>query len=192
MTPIEERFKVDTEKHEMTVLHDDGLYRHLRFRQPANSFYWFDLITVPGTLVFQGDGTSFTFRRVEDMFTFFRNRQVNPQYWAEKLTSGADVTQFDSDLFATRVKEMFVDAARIDGVPAGTGAALLRDVLDEVSYCDERGAHELLAGFEHKGFHFSDTWDMSFRDYDWWFLWALHGIVWGIGQYDKQQVKVQP
>jgi hypothetical protein len=33
-------------------------------------------------------------------------------------------------------------------------------------------------------FRFEDTWEWSFKDYDWWFLWACQAIVWGIAQYD--------
>src|SRR3954463_11871038 len=84
------RFARDTADHQMTIVHDDGLYRHLRFRNPNRTWnYWFDLITYPGGLTFQGDGESFTFRRLEDMFEFFRqpaNATINPSYWGEKLT----------------------------------------------------------------------------------------------------------
>jgi hypothetical protein len=197
MSDIAARFARDTADHQMTVLRDEGLYRHLAFRrmvwrpplrepQPT-SLYWFDLITVPGALIFQGDGDSFVFRRIEDMLDFFRGPvgQINPGYWAEKLTSGHDqVMRYDEDLFVTRVKEAFVDAARHGGVPAGTGRALRDEVLSEDVIFDEYTARAALDGFEHKGFRFHDTWEWDFRDYHWWFLWALHAIVWGIAQYD--------
>src|SRR3954466_1726422 len=80
--------RTPTRPHEVTVLHDDGLYRHLRFRSPDHSAYWFDLITVPGCLIFRGDGDSFVFSRTEDMFGFFRSSRegsINPTYWSEKL-----------------------------------------------------------------------------------------------------------
>ena len=78
--------------HEMTVLHDDGLYRHLRFTamhlcndaewRTTNGFYWFDLATWPGTLTINGDCGTYTFSRTTDMFEFFRSRYgistVNP------------------------------------------------------------------------------------------------------------------
>jgi len=69
-----ERFKRDTKDHEMTVLHEDGLYRHLRFRKPAGGYseYWFDLVTWPGVLVIRGDMETFAFSRTEDMLAFFR------------------------------------------------------------------------------------------------------------------------
>jgi hypothetical protein len=207
-TDISDRFAADTAEHTMTVLHDDGLYRHLRFqrtwwqpplaRQQTSGMYRFDLITVPGTLIFQGDGDSFVFSRIEDMFDFFRSNpdrkthQINPRYWSEKLTSGRDkVMKYDQETFEARVKEAFVDAARYGGVPAGTGKALRRDVLEADTYY-EQGAREALDTFEHEGFRFHDTWEWSFKDYDWWFLWACHGIVWGIAQYDASRVAASP
>jgi hypothetical protein len=58
-TDIAERFAKETAEHDMEIVHDDGLYRHLRFRHQGpnySSWYWFDLITVPGSLIFRGDG----------------------------------------------------------------------------------------------------------------------------------------
>src|SRR5580692_6155935 len=92
---VAECFQRDTANHEMTVLHDDGLYRHLRFmqvitdeltgKQSRSSFYWFDLVTWPGNLVINGDMETFAFARSDDMFGFFRGDRINPGYWAEKV-----------------------------------------------------------------------------------------------------------
>ena len=198
---IATRFARETADHRMTVLHDDGLYRHLRFQEHVwrpplidpvpRSFYWFDLITVPGSLIFRGDGESFVFARVEDMFKFFRGPagRINPGYWSEKLTSAREVRKYDRDIFEQRVKEAFVDAVRDREAPAGLGRAVREQILDpDGLFTDgagtEESAHQILRDFEFKGFCFSDTWEWDFRDYDWWFLWSLHAIVWGIAQYD--------
>lgn len=194
MTEINEiaaRFARDTAEHQMTVLRDDGLYRHLRFRGDR-IFYWFDLITVPGTLIFQGDGQSYVFSRTEDMFEFFRGPvgRINPQYWAEKLTStrhGREgVKIYDEKLFRQRVIESFADSVQYEGVPRGTGRALREQVLDNEDGMlgFELEARQVLDAFEHDGFRFADTWEWDFRDYDWWFLWACQAIVWGIVCYD--------
>jgi hypothetical protein len=192
---IAERFKNDTAKHEMTVLHDDGLYRHLRFMQPrpGSSCYWFDLITVPGTLIFQGDGETFAFRRIEDMFAFFRQSTdggINPWYWSEKLTSDRDsVMKFSSDLFAEAVARELVDAEK--DWP-GVTEAWAEHVGEWSEYnTDHEGeARRALDEFDFepeddsKPFRFGDTYEWQLRDFGWWFLWACHGIVWGIAQYD--------
>lgn len=178
---IAERFARETAQHQMTVLHDDGLYRHLRFRatwwqppllkQQTSSFYWFDLITIPGALTFQGDGTSYVFSRIADMFEFFRSPvgRVNPGYWSEKLTStrnGQDgVKVYDEKLFRQHVIEDFVEHARSrgyttragkvvsGGVPRGTGKALREQVLDDPDgmLAFEPDARRIIDEFQHGG-----------------------------------------
>lgn len=83
-------FTADCADHEMTVLHEDGLYRHLRFRSDG-SLTRFDLITWPGSLTIQGGHGTYTFSRETDMFGFFRQSNgVNVDYWAEKTAGGRD------------------------------------------------------------------------------------------------------
>jgi hypothetical protein len=201
------RFQRETAHHRMTVLHDDGLYRHLHFQQyewrpplvrpVTSSMYWFDLITVPGALIFRGDGESFVFARDTDMFEFFRGPvgQINASYWAEKLTSHRDgVMRYDVDIYEATVKEAFVDAVRGGDAPPGLGMAVRRDLLESYDYFTgyEDGARQALDAFEFKGFRFESTYEWNLRDYDWWFLWALHGIVWGIAQYDAAKAAAAP
>lgn len=208
MTPedIALRFAAETSAHQMTVLHDEALYRHLRFRNPASSFYWFDLITWPGNLVFRGDGTSYAFARETDMFEFFRfsRGRINPGYWSEKLTSDRDsIKRYDQEIFEAKVKEAFVEAVRDGRAPRGLGKAVREEILDTEEIGWEDGAHRVLRDFaffknpadrydyrKSPDFQFNDAWEWSFRDYDWWFLWACHGIAWGISQYDAARVAV--
>jgi hypothetical protein len=233
---IAERFAKETAAHEMTVLHDDGLYRHLKFSNPERRWsYWFDLITVPGALIFRGDGESFVFSRFTDMFEFFRSGirkdgslHINPHYWAEKLTSDRDsVMKYDQNLFERQVKEYVADAIRERVAPRGISRAV-KDLLEDGDISWEDGARRALEDFEFgagfqptcgcgwkgqlredeydalkesrshraigaahhtitghvEGFTFEDVWEWSFKDYDWWFLWACRAIVWGIQQYD--------
>lgn len=84
-------FKRTTREHELEVLHDEGLYRHLRCAAPRTYCYGFDIITWPGHLVIAGDIGDWTFQRVDDMFSFFRSDggRINPDYWSEKVQVGA-------------------------------------------------------------------------------------------------------
>jgi hypothetical protein len=72
-----EQFLKDVATHSMKVERDDGVYRHLKFRGPESNSWnlWFDIITWPQCLVINGDMGSWTFARVNDMFTFFRHGQ---------------------------------------------------------------------------------------------------------------------
>ncbi|MFF5977147.1 hypothetical protein ACFY7C_37245 [Streptomyces sp. NPDC012769] len=185
---VEERFRKDTAGHELRILHDDGLYRHLLLRNLRGSEYWYELITWPGSLAIRGDvGDGYTFTRLTDMFEFFRSERggINPHYWAEKLGGGRrSVKEYSEDLFRQRVVEQFVSDARWEGVPPGTGKALRTWVLDE-DLSDERQARNVLEDFAHEGYEFSDTWEWDFHDYDPAFLWCCHAIVAGIAQYDR-------
>lgn len=186
---IAARFARDTAGHEMTVLHDDGLYRHLRFNNPQYGEYWFDLITWPGSLVMRGDvGDGYIFTRLPDMFEFFRADRrwgINPHYWAEKLGGGRQsVKEYSETAFRQIVGELFVDAVRFNDAPRGIGKAVRAEILDQ-DLSDEGEARKLLESFEYQGFDFGETWEFSFSDYDSSFLWCCHAIVWGIGRYDK-------
>jgi hypothetical protein len=108
------RFVRETADHKMAVLHDDGLYRHLRFSSPKNPFYWFDLITTPWVFLFRGDGESFVFTATEDMLGwFFRNSQgagdsthIQPDHWSSKLASDRDsVKEFSQERFDMEAAE---------------------------------------------------------------------------------------
>lgn len=116
-------FPRDTAEHRMRVVLDHGLYRHLRFRDLRTGFNWFDLITVPGALIYQGDmGGGYVFHRLEDMFAFFRGSasqgQPNLHYWSGKVVSatgpgGVDTLRvYDSELMAAAINaevEEFVE-----------------------------------------------------------------------------------
>ncbi len=199
---IAARFARDIAQHRMTVLQDDGHYRHLRFMQPpsGSSCYWFDLITVPGALIFQGDGETFAFRRTEDMFQFFRSgiwrdgsHHIHPSYWSEKLTIDRDsVMTYSEELFKGQVAEELKIAEEFYPGVTAAWQEKAEGFLAEYNTEHEETAREALRDFEYlevdqtgEAFSFSDTWEWEFRDYDWWYLWACHAIVWGIARYDR-------
>jgi len=206
------RFQREVASHRMTVLHDDGLYRHLRFREhrlcndaqyrPGSSFYWFDLITWPGCLAIHGDCGSYVFSREQDMFTFFRGSRINPQYWAEKVCSGREgLRRYDEGVFRNCVLEDFTDAARNGGVPRGLGRAVREEILGSEETYYEVGARQVLDSFSYyvnekdqydprkqPDFQFDGIWEWDLTDWDWQFLWCCHAIQWGISQYDRRLV----
>lgn len=98
-------FNRDTKDHVLTILRDDGLYRHIRYAKPGCSFHHVEVITFPGYLAYVGDMGAFTFQRLPDMFRFFRSptgdvRHINPGYWSEKLEAvdrSCNYREFDRD-----------------------------------------------------------------------------------------------
>ena len=163
-TEAAERFQRETATHKMTVLRDDGLYRHLRFSahhlcndaeyRPTSSFYWFDLITWPGNLTVNGDCGTFTFSRLTDMFEFFRSKYgISPQYWAEKVRGETRVKSYSEDKFRALVADEVEEAAK--GWP-GLAEAVEHDFYRETVSWDmtyditnEDGARRALSEFEH-------------------------------------------
>lgn len=196
------RFLRDTEDHQMSVLLDHGIYRHLRFKAPGTGMYWFDVITWPGSLTINGDMGSYTFSRLEDMFEFFGGREpgyVNKGYWAEKLVAvdkQSPAKEFDEDLFTLRVLEDFWEQ-REDFEPAEARQiweAIREQIFDEYAFrYTAHQCHELLNHFVSPipGFGYSDSWEWgSFDDYGIHFVWCLHAITHAIRTYRATQQEV--
>lgn len=198
-TYARKRFERDTQHHTMRVLHDDGLYRHLLFRDPERSMYWYEIITWPGALTIRGDMGDYVFVRMVDMFEFFglTGAGVNPQYWAEKVTAGTDRVMAYSEKKARQLVTEHVDQLA-EGLSTGLAKAFRKAVDSEV--------------LAHPEFDFQDGAAMLLRDFDWgrgdnrrtlvdilwdgWepqeytthYLWCCHAIVHAIAQYEAAKV----
>jgi len=194
---IAERFKRNTASHEMTVLLEDGLYRHLVFADPKGGFYRFDLITWPHNLMVRGDGFSFAFSiyptaDIFDMFKASSHDGINPGYWQEKVTAGrGDVKAWSEDKFRAWVVDEATSAeARYPGLVDAVDAQILRSDEHTTEY---RGSAEYaVASFSHGDYRlrFPDEWEESFDDFSWEYLFACHAIIWGISQYDAARKAV--
>lgn len=188
---IAERFKRDTANHVMTVLHEDGLYRHLRFANPERgSFGAFELITWPYNLVVKTGWTfHFDIDATPDMLDLFRNTafsgEINPSYWQEKVRAGRDeIEGFDENLFEQQVKQHVVEAIRNGDAPRGIGREVSRDIFEWGDISHEAGARAELEAFSYEGWTFGETWEWNFADYTPGFLWSCHAIRHGIDVYD--------
>jgi hypothetical protein len=180
-------FAVNTAGHELTILHDDGLYRHIRMGKPDTGLYRYELITWPGHLAVGGDMDYYVFSRVLDMFTFFRGREINPHYWSEKVKDGGRerTREHSEDAFKARVMEELkhLPAPNLTTEQREARAELLERMADGDAHHPET-ARELLADAERAGL-FSDTWEWNFADWDYHFVYCLHAIVAGIKAYDE-------
>lgn len=194
---IAARFARETANHKMTVLLDDGLYRHLRFMN-GGDLYWYDISTTPGQLTFSGDGDSFVFRLAPDMFDMFRQSadsgDINATYWAEKCRSG-NARSYSRERFEECVwkqvaeREQYYRALRDD---------VQHEIFDGEQFNVDYEADALMAvlGYRYhlvkdrndRGnwdtFRFRRIHDWELRDFDWWFLFACFAIKDAIAQYD--------
>lgn len=187
------RFEAETKQHEMTVLLDQGLYRHLKFQGPRNELYWFEIVTAPGQLTFSGDGDSFVFRATEDMFELFRQSTasggINAGYWAQKVRTG-NAKSYSRKRFEAQVEKQIAAAeARFPGLRDDVEEEVYDSALYDVSY--ESSAFMAVLGYEYQApestgdpFRFRYVYEWDLQDLDWWFLFACHAVVDGIRRYD--------
>lgn len=192
----EQQFISDIAKHQMHILRDEGVYRHLRFKALGTGIMQFDLITWPGSLCYTGDMGSYLFQRTEDMFRFFRADQIrtsprmartlfiNPGYWSEKLQAvdrGDGFETYSPDRFRRVINE------RLDDV--GASDSLRADVEDGVlCHADdgEYAARQAVEEYNNDHFQFSGFWEERLQDYTYRFIWCCYALAWGIKEYDKE------
>lgn len=199
---VASRFQEDVASHQLHVLHDNGVYRHLRFQRPTTRTYFFDLVTWPWHLAITGDMGAHVFCRLEDMFEFFRDPNnygdgINPQYWAEKVISGKDdVKRYDQDIFQAVI---LAEAAEHESQFPGLVKVVNNEIFHEwrgVEWSCEEIALQAMSTFEFPPlprnpdvpvFQFEATADYDFRDWTYHYLWCCHAIRWGVAQYDRRK-----
>jgi hypothetical protein len=198
-------FLRDVANHVATVIRDDGVYRHVRFKNPGTSAYYFDLVTWPGYLAYSGDMGCYVFSRLNDMFEFFRDDRpeegkirINLSYWSEKLQAvdgnrrAGGAKAFCEEKFTKVIKEQLVCWMREDGLDRDgrreLRKAVTEDVLDRIDSGDEhysyQAANEFSVEIDGNEFRFEDLWDHDFTDYTSHFVWCCYALAWGIQQYD--------
>ena len=185
----EERFLRDVAKHELIVIRDDGVNRHIRFKQPDSSMMFFDLITWPGFLCYCGDMGTYVFQRTNDMFGFFRKGGrldgIDHHYWAEKIQAAdrEGVREFSQAKFQAMVLSWVDDSEENDKPDSDDEDAVAKHaaaytelraaVKHDVLGADDNGTrcYDAASEFNHTGdawekfhgkdsaFEFSDVWD---------------------------------
>lgn len=175
--------------HGLTILHDDGLYRHIRLSKPGTNAESFSLVTWPGYLCFCGDMGDYTFSRLDDMFKFFRSEEleINPSYWAEKCEAmdRDGVKEFSPGKFVEALRQEMEDGEFSDDAKRVVELGLIPYGED-----GEEIALMEVARFNYEGYDFPDFYEHDLREFTWRFLFCCYAIVWGIGKYDKSREKV--
>jgi hypothetical protein len=173
----ESRFPEDIAKHQMTIIREDGVYRHLRCAQPGTRNMSFDILTWPGYLAFVGDMGDYVFNRVEDMLTFFRHNKINPGYWAEKVQAqdkDSGIEEYSEDLARAWVKQSLDD---------GEAPQEVREQADMIDYSN--GDARFYDSVDAVGWDgFADHWEANVRDYTYRYIWCCLALVWAVKQYD--------
>lgn len=192
------RFNKNIKKHKMTILKDDGLYRHLHFADPQDSHYWFDIVTYPHNLIISGDRNTFHFSRIEDMFKFFimddrdfnKKNVINPHYWSEKIKGGKDhIEVYSEDAVKAYVKERFKNYTEDHGIRGEEKKELWEKIQENIlDYPDDQhNVYKNLYHFDGNNM-FEDT-DFNFNEFSLSYIWCCYAIVWGITKYNKLKGK---
>ena len=195
MTTGTEDFKRDIANHQMHVIRDDGVNRHIRFKRPGTGCMHFDLITWPGYLCYTGDMGTYVFARLEDMFVFFRRRivdtpyRMDKHYWAEKVQAQDrdGITEYSPECFKANIKDhlqSYCDGMS-DDERAELTAEVKSDVLDWNADESEHEAVKAAMNFTFNGKHvFEDFWHYDNKAYTHRFEWCCHALEWAIDTYD--------
>lgn len=192
------RFLRHVANHQMEIVRDEDLYRHLKFAEPGAWHRWFEILTWPGRLCITGDMGTFVFTRLPDMFVFFRSTpqpdrpdalRVNPSYWAEKsIAADRDgIKQWSTDKFKAKLSRWFEDQE----ISESLWHAIAQNVLARA----DDGEHEAMSAainFEYDDRPvFQDFWEVDCKEYTFTYLWCLYAIVWGIRQYDAAKINTK-
>lgn len=194
----EEEFLKDVSAHAMTVLRDDGVHRHIRFKRPGDSAFWFDVISWPGSLCIDGDMGTYVFRRLDDMFEFFRTDRrdahklgINPGYWGEKLQATArhgGYRKFCPELACEAIKSRFDDWVESEEPTEDAKAKIWAAIEEDVLSCKDDDPHNFMDAihfFNLDGFEFTDFWEVQTEDFTYHFIWCCYAIAWGVKTYDE-------
>jgi hypothetical protein len=194
----------------MKVLLDNGIYRHLHFKNsdPKWGFnQWFEIVTWPGYLSYSGDMGCFVFSRLTDMFEFFRHSPLNEReslyinidYWAEKLeavdrlggrTPGAEA--FSAEKAEARIHEEVNQWIEDYSLSKKEQTELRVEIQNEVLWALNDSESELYRALREFSYEikdekleFQDSWEWDLKEYTGRFIWCCYALAWGIRQYDK-------
>jgi len=199
----QESFLRDVKDHELIIIKDSGIDRHIRLKAHDSMCAYFDLITWKGHLCYTGDMGSYLFSRTEDMFKFFRSDKENEipnfNYWAEKVLASdknSGIKEYSQEVFEQYIKEWRLDHVR-EMFSSNTGDKQLRrkfwetvqsEILNK-EYEQEYSARQLIEdwNYYHKEDQYGDFWETDLMDWTYRYKWACWAIQWAIREYDKKK-----
>lgn len=168
----------------LTVLHDEGQYRHLHVTPSDTRALWtgFDVITWPGHIALTGDlGDGWVFTRYgqDDMaYWVSGTHPSNYGYWAEKLVRAcrSSPTEFSPKLFLRTLDEYLRD--QVDN-------SAWQLFMDEAKSVED--THEAITFLRGISLDLPDLYEyIEFEDYTYSFKRACHQISWTVQTYLDQ------
>lgn len=209
---IETRFRDDIKDHQMHVLMDNGLHRHLKFQREDSSCYHFNITTWPGHLAISGDMGTWVFARLPDMFDFFLERPdpkntdgltINTGYWAEKLQAydrQGDWKVFSNAELESVMRQQLRNWVQDYDVPKGVAELAWERIEEDILIADnDIEAHEMARDFifsrkvggTQYQLDFADSWELCFLAPRHHYIWCCYAIVYAIRCYNQRNSKAQ-
>lgn len=121
-----ELFRDGVKDHELKIVHDDGLYKHLVMRTKDSWAWAWEIVTWPGSLAIRGDiGRKLVFTRENDMLAWFGGRyvgrhyedgspRINPSYWAEKTGVMDSLQRYSPKVFGSAARDIAVEYMELE------------------------------------------------------------------------------
>lgn len=193
--PTHNEFLESVANHQMKVIRDSGIYRHIHFSSPDDMNKHFDLITYPDHLVYSGDMGCYVFKRSNDMFRWFYKDELgcpDVSYREEKLQAssvyGDGHKVFCSQTFADAIRDEIKE--QLSDLGASELGELSSDLIDDLhdKICNslgEESAREEVYEFncDHDQVDLDDSWEVSGELFTGYFIWACYAIEWGVKKY---------
>lgn len=188
---VAERFLKDVAEHEINIVSECGLTRHITFKKPDSFHYGFHIVTWPGYLAISGDAGCYVFARLPDMFQFFRGNGISPSYWGEKLEATdrhGGYEEFSKEMFHDAIKRDFEGWHFASDEDRAKAWSKLQDS-DLAEDSEPESLNDAIGtAMAYKcpvsGQRFIDFWDHHLQDYTFRFLWCCHAIQWAVSKYD--------
>ncbi|ENX48284.1 hypothetical protein F886_00085 [Acinetobacter sp. NIPH 542] len=199
-TPTLESFLDDVKDHVLTINLDQGVFRDITLKRPNSGSFYYNITTRPGHLMISGDMGTFVFKRLEDMFNFFRDEndsyQINTGYWEEKLEAGCKrggVKEFSSDVAKDILLELLDE--HLKGIDSGDYDRDNRDEKEAIEEIEnlislaESDEYDFIAEIRNwdndsNNVEINDWWEWDFTEYSYHYIWCLYAIVHAIKLYD--------
>jgi hypothetical protein len=183
-----EEFLKNVKDHEMTILKDDGEYRHLRFKRADSGQYYFDIVTFPYHLVITGNMGEYVFGPCDDILRIFRGHELEDlslYYFNQKCLAGHK-SEWSSDVFWDEVRGILEEPCEESGMALSEAMSILEKNIDDASMDI---ACQQFAEFDFEG---ELGFDVPFEPTDsfgsclaptYTYEWACHAGVWGTQKF---------
>lgn len=178
----QEQFEKSVSDHRVTIVKDDGIHRHLRCGRVGTLVESFEIITWPGYLAIVGDMGDYVFRRLPDMFEFFRGKpSINLAYWAEKVIA-VDKHSGIKKHNAEKARSYVLEKLDVIGEAS-------EDEREDILSFDFENEHKLRVQLDSYSDIFTDIDEVDWGEYTYHYEWCCRAIVWAINKYDSNFIE---